>query len=100
MKNIMKVSGNFALLGDEVQLTIPEGQEAALRLYQKTSEVAIFVVVDNATPTVNSIRRFRAADQNAALPDNFVKYIGVMGLPEVPNGPLVETHIIELVPVV
>ena len=94
MKRIIKVSGTFAQLGDSVSLAIPDSvDQVALRLYEETKEIAIFVMTDTE-PAPNALvvahlRTFLATDPGAPLPDHFKKYIGAMGFPQ-------EAYIVEI----
>jgi len=108
--NIQKISAQFATPNSKVTLDIPRGvKETALRLFQETSEVAIFVLalspgeletMEASNPTEAATfeghpRTFQAVLPTDPVPDNFVKYIGVLGIKN-ETGRFVETYILEV----
>jgi hypothetical protein len=100
---IEKIGGTFTNVGDVVTLTKPAGAaQVALRLYEKTLEIALFVVTDaqgvvaqsdpQVTPELP--RHFAAHLTTDDLPATFVKYVGALGLPN-SDGTFTEVYVIE-----
>jgi hypothetical protein len=97
---IEKISAQFADLGSKVSLAVPVNiKEVALRLYQETHEIAIFIQVPEPTDLQTSEamparnRFFLASPTIGSLPDTFLKFIGAMGFV---NGSVREAYIIEV----
>jgi hypothetical protein len=97
---IQKLSGTFAAVGDVVTIMKPANQQqVALRLYQNTLEVAIFLATnstDMAEQTVHEFQRFFVAvAADADLPPTFMKYIGAIGFVQADHS-VIEAHVIEV----
>jgi len=99
---IEKISGTFTGIGSTVTLTKPANQQqVALRLYQNTLEIAIFVVTNH--PGTEELianmfnRTFMAVAVADDLPASFIKYIGAIGFVQ-PDHTVLEAHVVEVTP--
>lgn len=76
-QKLLKVSGSFASLDSSLSLQIPvEGEEAALRLYDKGMTIAIWSTVPDPLTDESMVTRTFMYISTDELPDNFLKYIG------------------------